>query len=145
MWRVLADICIGQPACLMHVPAPVWMEVLVLVHLLPPILDESSPSEPSFAQTYSNVLWHERIGFQSDVAIDKLECRLVELMSRGRRLHRMFLQPTCWCLTQGRVQPHILDVLMMLPLVPFYDPSDPVVKMESEFLRSEKSSLPSSR
>jgi len=34
----------------------------------------SAPLEPSLAQTYSNVLWHERLGFQSDVAVDNLDC-----------------------------------------------------------------------
>jgi len=37
-------------------------------------LHASVPSEPSLAQTYSNVLWHECLGFQSDVAVDRLAC-----------------------------------------------------------------------
>jgi len=32
-----------------------------------------TPSDLSLAQTYSNVLWHEHLGFQTDVVIDGLE------------------------------------------------------------------------
>jgi len=50
--------------------------------LPPPVLlpigtgfyDSTTYDDEFFAQTYSNVLWHKHLGFQTDVTIDGLEC-----------------------------------------------------------------------
>jgi len=37
----------------------------------------STPLDLSLAHTYSNVVWHEHLGFQTDVAINGLECNCI--------------------------------------------------------------------